>query len=246
MAIEINGKVMRNQQEQIYKNMKDIESLKETIKPRYTTSATLTSSSVSVAIADTNAPAGTEDGWLYTEDGLLFKITGGDDTNLLLMFYSDLKGPQGDQGEPGQDGTTAIDDNTTADDSTWSSSKIATEIAGAGKQLYQHNIRMCIYTSSTNFKLVILQILTDNATQMTSNDVLSWLHTKGYDENTKLKGYQATGLVCTSSSDGNNVYAIAYRSATAFYVYHNRGSSFGGVQYDLSSITDFEDTVITL
>ena len=102
----INGKVVRSPEQQVYKNMKDIEELQEIIKPEYTTAEGLTSSSVSVAIADTNAPEGTTEGWLITQDGLKFKITGGDDTNLLLEYYANLKGPQGNDGEDGTDGIT--------------------------------------------------------------------------------------------------------------------------------------------
>lgn len=103
----IDGKVVRSPEQQVYKNMKDIKALQEVIKPEYTTNAVLTSSSVSVAIADTNAPEGTTEGWLITQDGLKFKITGGDETNLLLEFYCSIQGPQGEQGPEGPEGSTS-------------------------------------------------------------------------------------------------------------------------------------------
>ena len=118
MAITIDGKTYRNQQEQIYKNMEDIQELQNIIKPEYTTAEALTSSSTSVAIADTNAPSGTKSGWLLTQDGLKFKINGGDDTNLLLEFYANLKGPQGEDGA-----AVNIDDTGTSLTKVWSSSK---------------------------------------------------------------------------------------------------------------------------
>lgn len=121
----INNKAYRSAEQQVYKNMKDIAALQNIIKPEYKTTETLTSSSVSVAIADTNAPAGTTEGWIITEDGLKFKITGGDDTNLLLTFYADLKGPQGEDGA-----AVNIDDTGTSLTKVWSSKKTSDEIAG--------------------------------------------------------------------------------------------------------------------
>ena len=112
----INGKAVRSPEQQVWQNMKDIEELKENIKPEYTTNASLTSSSVSVALTDTNAPAGTTKGWLLSHDGLKFKITGGDGTNLLLEFYADLKGPQGEDGA-----ALNIDDNSVSQTKVWSS-----------------------------------------------------------------------------------------------------------------------------
>ena len=119
----IDGKAVRSPEQQVYKNMKDIKDLQEVIKPEYTTDSELTSSSVSVAIADTNAPEGTTEGWLLTQDGLKFKITGGDETNLLLEFYADLKGPQGESGAE-----LEIDDSGTSATKVWSSQKTNNEI----------------------------------------------------------------------------------------------------------------------
>ena len=121
----INGEAVRSPEQQVYKNMKDIETLKGKIKDAYKTSEALTSSSVSVAISDTNAPDGTTEGWLMTSDGLLFSITGGDETNLLLSYYADLKGPQGEDGA-----AVNIDDSSTSLTKVWSSSKTANEISG--------------------------------------------------------------------------------------------------------------------
>lgn len=120
--MKINGKEYLSPQEQLFENTKDIEELKQVIKPEYTTSASLTEASVSVALNTTNAPEGTTEGWLLTHDGLKFKITGGDETNLLLVFYANLKG---------EDGTNAIDDTTTSASKLWSSQKTNNEIANA-------------------------------------------------------------------------------------------------------------------
>ena len=116
----INGKPVRSPEQQVYENMKEIEELKKIIKKYYKTSSALTSSSASDSTANTNVGTAKE-GWLMTEDGLLFRIDGNDGTTLLLTYYADLKGPQGDTGPAG---TTAINDNATALDSTWSSQKI--------------------------------------------------------------------------------------------------------------------------
>ena len=121
--IKIDGKEIRTESEQVWKNMEDIDKLQEAIKPEYTTDAVLTDTSVSVALTDTNAPAETTKGWLLTHDGLKFKITGGDDTNLLLEFYADLKGPQGESGA-----ALNIDDTTTSATKVWSSQKTNNEI----------------------------------------------------------------------------------------------------------------------
>ena len=92
--IIINGKVVRNPEQQVYKNMKDIEKLQAKIKPIYLTSEALSSSSVSVPTADTNIGEATE-GWLLTNNALLFRIDGNDGTTVLLTFASDLNGPVG-------------------------------------------------------------------------------------------------------------------------------------------------------
>ena len=127
--MKINGKEYLSPQEQLVENTKDIEELKQLVKPVYQTTATLTSSSVSVALSDTNVGTATE-GWLMTNDGLLFKITANDGTTVLLIYYADLKGPQGESGA-----AVNIDDTGTAVDKCWSSNKtnnqINTEVAKA-------------------------------------------------------------------------------------------------------------------
>lgn len=237
MAVTINGKTYRNQQEQIYKNMDDIQELKDIIKPEYTTSATLTSSSTSVAIASTNAPAGTIEGWLMTQDGLKFKITGGDDTNLLLMFYADLKGPQGEEGPegPSVDPTVLIDDGSVAENKTWSSDKISTELAAAGKTYYQHNIII----TDTSCRLT-LKIINDSNTPFTMTSLADWIAAKGFT--TGLKLYEATGW---SLVDGNVYILVGLNNQGTFYASGINLTNKTGINYGLSSRT-LEDIITTL
>ena len=123
--MKINGKEYLSPQEQLFENTKDIEELKQIIKPVYQTTATLTSSSVSVALTDTNVEDATE-GWLMTNDGLLFKITANDGTTVLLIYYADLKGPQGETGPSGAE--VQIDDTGTSATKVWSSQKTSDKI----------------------------------------------------------------------------------------------------------------------
>lgn len=115
---------------QVEENMKNIELIASIVKDAYKCSLTLLSSDISVAISDTNADSETIDGWLIDQDANVFKITGGDGTNLLLEFYVNLKGPQGEEGPEGPSGdpTTLIDDSDIFLNKTWSSNKINSKI----------------------------------------------------------------------------------------------------------------------
>ena len=128
MAVKIGEKVFRNEQEQVQKNMKDIEALKQYIKEAYKCSSELTSSTDQVLKSLTNAGEDVTSGWLMDTIGNLFTITGGDDTYLLLDFFTSLRGPEGEQGEQGVPGTTAIDDSETSLLKTWSSKKISDKL----------------------------------------------------------------------------------------------------------------------
>lgn len=192
----INGEVVRSPEQQVYENMKNIKKLQEVIKPEYKTSEALTSSSVSVAIADTNAPEGTTEGWLITEDGLKFKITGGDDTNLLLEFYADLKGPQGEEG-PGGDPTTLIDDNSVSESKTWSSDKINTEIASAGKQLYLHS--MWLKRSNPNIRVALI-VINDSNEAFTISSLKTYLYSNNLVGDYLDNLYMASGSYSYSGS----------------------------------------------
>ena len=89
--MKINGFEFLPPQAQIYKNAADIEELKANQFILYKTSEELTSESTYVDRTDTNVPDDVESGYLIDANGLLFKITGGDDTNLLLEYYSILR-----------------------------------------------------------------------------------------------------------------------------------------------------------
>lgn len=229
----INGEAVRSPEQQVYKNMKDIKALQEIIKKMYKTSETLTDASVSVAIADTNAPEGTTEGWLITEDGLLFSITGGDDTNLLLAFYSDLKGPQGEEGPegPGGDPSALIDDNSESDTKTWSSQKIASVLPASQ---YVHYVTLEIYDNNmtkdyavifftiknndeeafnyTKLKSLVGNISGENATRNIRNGAFS---VNGfYDDN---GSYSIEGITMGNYNYGytNDTLWFAYTSSTS-------------------------------
>lgn len=114
----IDGKAVRSPEQQVYKNMKDIESLQDTIKPEYKCTVELNTSATSVAKSNTNAGTDVKSGWLLDPKGKKFKITGGDDDNLLIDFYTSYQGPQGESG------VSAIDDESTSATKVWSSQKV--------------------------------------------------------------------------------------------------------------------------
>ena len=124
----IDGKAVRSPEQQVYKNMKDIEELQQYIKEAYSCTGELNTASISVAKSLTNAGEDVEEGWLYDSVGNLFKITGGDEDNLLIQFYTSFRGPQGETGPSGADD---IDDLTTANNKVWSSNKVNTEVGKA-------------------------------------------------------------------------------------------------------------------
>lgn len=84
--------------EQVDINTNDIKNLKSVLKASYKTEKELTTNTITIAISDTNAPQGTTSGWLYDSVGHLYSINSGDDTNLLLEYYTSLQGIQGNEG----------------------------------------------------------------------------------------------------------------------------------------------------
>lgn len=106
---------------QVEENMKNIELLASIIKESYRSTTDLGDTATTIAIADTNANADTIDGWLISQDGYLYKITGGDGTNLLLEYYTRLSGKSGSED---------IDDSITSLTKLWSSQKTSNEILG--------------------------------------------------------------------------------------------------------------------
>ena len=97
----INGKAVRSPEQQVYKNMEDIEELQKKIQTWYACSVELDSSDNTVLRSNTNVPDDKESGLLIDPVGNMFNITGGDETTLLITFYASIKGPQGETGSPG-------------------------------------------------------------------------------------------------------------------------------------------------
>lgn len=112
--MEIINNKLNSLPEQVEENMLNIQKLAQYLKEAYKTSQTLTTSTNSIAISNTNASTSVVEGWLLDSRGLLFKINGGDTINFLLEFYTDLKGVQGNPGTNGIDGV----DGTNGTDGT--------------------------------------------------------------------------------------------------------------------------------
>ena len=86
----------------VYQNTKDIEELKQQIGTWYNTKSVLTKESTSIPRVETDVPADVTQGFILTESGLLFKITGVYSDLLYITYYSELQqGPQGIQGPQG-------------------------------------------------------------------------------------------------------------------------------------------------
>ena len=84
--------------EQVDINTNDIKNLKSVLKSSYKTEKELETTTITIPITDTNAPQDTTSGWLYDSIGHLFSINGGDNTNLLLEYYTNFRGPAGING----------------------------------------------------------------------------------------------------------------------------------------------------
>ena len=98
--------------EQVEENKHNIDELINIIKEPYTAHVDLGDSSITVLISDTNASNDVVEGWLFSQDGYLYKINGGDGTNLLIEFYAQIKGdegPEGPEGPEGQEGPSGAD-----------------------------------------------------------------------------------------------------------------------------------------
>ena len=115
--------------EQVEENKENIKKLCGYIKDAYHTNngITLNDTDTTIAISDTNADGSTVDGWLFDDNGKLFKITSGDGVNLLIEFYTNFKGADG------HDAVDDIDDSITALNKLWSSEKTSNEIINASK-----------------------------------------------------------------------------------------------------------------
>lgn len=88
--MKINNKEFLNPQQQLYENTKDIENLKTKIIEWYNTQEDLSNNATYIARTYTNVPDNVSSGFLVDGYAHLYKITGGDNTTLLLEFYSTL------------------------------------------------------------------------------------------------------------------------------------------------------------
>ena len=86
--------------EQVDINTNEIKNLKSVLKSSYKAEKELETTTITIPITDTNAPQDTTSGWLYDSVGHLFSINGGDNTNLLLEYYTNFRGPAGAGGVP--------------------------------------------------------------------------------------------------------------------------------------------------
>ena len=216
--MEINNNKLNSLPQQVEENMKNIKLLASYLKEAYSTSLTLNNTDVSIAISDTNASSDTIEGWLIDSIANLFKITSGDGTNLLIEYYTSLRGEQGVQGIPG-DPTELIDDNSIELNKTWSSDKINTEIANAGKTYYQHNILLDGMADSKVTRLFITIINTDS-TPFTQASLKSWLYENGFvQDGSNIHGYQCTGI--QGSWIASSIRCQYYNGSYTLFIYTN-------------------------
>lgn len=197
----INGEAVRSPEQQVYKNMKDIQALKEKIKNMYSCDTELNTASISVALTRTNAPEGTTEGWLIDTTGNLFKITGGDETNILIQFYSNLQGPQG---EPGS--ALNIDDSTTSLTKVWSSQKTSNSL---DKGIYYTTVEPELSGAIYLLEKIFLSNVS-STTNVKNKDILIYIHngvpTKIY-KITEASGAEMMLELIGTYSQGVNVVA---------------------------------------
>ena len=105
----INGQAVRSPEQQVYKNMKDIEELKSQIEKWYASSVALNNTDTTIARTNTNVPDDVNGGLLIDPNGLMFSIEGGNETTLLIKYYSNIKGEQGEPGQDGEPGSSSND-----------------------------------------------------------------------------------------------------------------------------------------
>ena len=86
--MKINNKEFLNPQQQLYENTKDIEGLKSKIMEWYNATIELYENTTTVTRSYTNVPNDKNSGFLIDTYGHLYKIVGGDDTTLLVEYYS--------------------------------------------------------------------------------------------------------------------------------------------------------------
>ena len=230
----LNGKPVRSPEQQVYANMKDIEELQKIIKKAYYCDTELNSSSVSITRTNTNANNGEKEGWLFDTVGNLFQITGGDEDNLLLQFYTCFRGEQGEQGPEGPSGGAEIDDSTTSATKVWSSQKTSQEITSNLANLVDDSSVSLTKTWSSNkinnllTKTLLWENLTPNAsfgeTEITLNETLQvgdvvcieWIQSANapltYYSFFKIKAFSNSETICCmflNAYYGGTMYSVS-------------------------------------
>ena len=106
---------------QVEINKQDIKNLKNYIKEAYKCNIPLEQEPQSVQLSTTNAPSGTSTGWLLDTNANLFKIVGNETIGnelLILIFYTNITGPQGATGPQGPKGPRGYSVFTTTENIT--------------------------------------------------------------------------------------------------------------------------------
>lgn len=187
----INGKAVRSPEQQVYKNMKDIEELKNiiTLEEEYACTIDLATTATTVAKSYTNAGEEVKSGWLIDPHANKFKITGGDDSNLLIEFYASYRGPAG------EDGVSAIDDTGTAEDKVWSSDKTDSEIAKARDKGIYYTITQPSEVLTDVYNLLLSNVANVNSNiSIKPNDLIIYINASGNPEEI----YKVNSLLATT------------------------------------------------
>ena len=234
----INGEAVRSPEQQVYKNMEDIKTLFQKIQTWYNCSEELEETDNTVLRTYTNVPDSASSGLLIDPVGNMFSITGGDDTTLLITFYASIKGPQGDPGESGAE--LEIDDSGTSATKVWSSQKVASELANAGKTYYQHNIK--VQPAVANGGQVQLIITNDDDTPYNFTSLVSY-----------VKSGNNTERHVWGRADGNNshlAYALGYftvNNTDYLRIYYlNTDGTGGSTNPQDSSYWQIDDDVVEI
>ena len=183
--------------EQVDINTNDIKNLKSVLKASYKTEKELETTTITIPITDTNAPQDTTSGWLYDSVGHLFSINGGDNTNLLLEYYTSFRGPAG------INGVAVVQTTGTSTESVMSQNAVTTELESKSN-LDASNLSGENVTSWSN-KLGIGTLTTEleskanlDASNLSSQNVTSWNNKLGI-------GALTTELESKANIDASNL-----------------------------------------
>lgn len=99
----------RSYEQQVQINKKDIAELKAKIKTAYKANATMTEDQTTIDISNTTLTPGIQEGFLLSENALLFQIVKVVENIVYVYFWADLggegqPGPQGPKGDTGATG----------------------------------------------------------------------------------------------------------------------------------------------